>query len=50
MRYTLNMLIGAATSFKLVTPPDHEYFATGMAGDEDLGSDIIMKGDKFHYN
>merc|ERR1719453_2739663 len=25
-------------------------FATGMAGDEDLGQDIIMKGDKFHYN
>ena len=25
-------------------------FATGMNGDEDLGQDIIMKGDKFHYN
>ena len=24
-------------------------FATGMNGDEDLGQDIIMKGDKFHY-
>jgi len=21
-----------------------------MNGDEDLGQDIIMKGDKFHYN
>ena len=25
-------------------------FATGMNGDEDLGQDITMKGDKFHYN
>ena len=24
-------------------------FASGMNGDEDLGQDIIMKGDKFHY-
>merc|ERR1711937_723924 len=30
--------------------PDHEYFATGMNGDEDLGEDIIMKGEPFHYN
>merc|ERR1712086_265653 len=25
-------------------------FATGMNGDEDLGQDIIMKSDKYHYN
>ena len=25
-------------------------FATGMSGDEDLGQNIIMKGDKYHYN
>ena len=25
-------------------------FATGMNGDEDLGEDITMKGDKFHFN
>jgi hypothetical protein len=25
-------------------------FATGMNGDEDLGQDITMKGQKFHYN
>ncbi len=25
-------------------------FATGMNGDEDLGEDITMKGDHFHYN
>ena len=24
-------------------------FATGMNGDEDLGEDITMKGEKFHY-
>ena len=25
-------------------------FATGMNGDEDLGQDIIMKGEPYHYN
>merc|ERR1712166_907960 len=25
-------------------------FATGMNGDEDLNQNIIMKGDKYHYN
>ena len=25
-------------------------FATGMNGDEDLGEDITMKGNKFHFN
>jgi len=24
-------------------------WATGMNGDEDLGQDITMKGQKFHY-
>merc|ERR1719326_676859 len=31
-------------------PSDVELFATGMNGDEDLGQDITMKGEKFHYN
>ena len=31
-------------------PGNAKLFATGMNGDEDLGQDIIMKGDKFHYN
>ena len=31
-------------------PGNSALFATGMNGDEDLGQDIIMKGDKFHYN
>merc|ERR1712188_77215 len=30
-------------------PSDAELFATGMNGDEDLGQDITMKGEKFHY-
>jgi hypothetical protein len=30
-------------------PSNHMLFATGMNGDEDLGEDITMKGDKFHY-
>ena len=29
---------------------DDKLFATGMNGDEDLGQNIIMKGDKYHYN
>merc|ERR1719434_492175 len=32
------------------TPPNHELFATVMNGDEDLGEDIIMKGEPYHYN
>ena len=31
-------------------PVNASLFATGMNGDEDLGQDIIMKGDKYHYN
>ena len=29
--------------------PSAELFATGMVGDEDLGQDITMKGQPFHY-
>ena len=29
--------------------PSHQYFATGMNGDEDLGEDIQMKGEPFHF-
>jgi len=29
--------------------PNKQLFATGMNGDEDLGQDITMKGEKFHY-
>ena len=30
--------------------PDNQFFATGMNGDEDLGEDIIMKGEPYHYH
>ena len=30
-------------------PADTQLWAVGMNGDEDLGQDIIMKGQKFHY-
>merc|ERR1712127_950692 len=30
-------------------PANNELFATGMNGDEDLGEDITVKGDKFHF-
>ena len=51
MKYSVLAIIGAVNTHRLITSPkERNYFATGMAGDEDLGSDIIMKGDKFHYN
>ena len=31
-------------------PSNNMLFATGMNGDEDLGEDITMKGNKFHFN
>merc|ERR1711998_121449 len=31
-------------------PKSINLFATGMSVDEDLGQNIIMKGDKYHYN
>ena len=43
--FVLVALLGAANSYKL-----HHRFATGMNGDEDLGQNIIMKGDKYHYH
>jgi hypothetical protein len=43
--FALVALLGATSSFKL-----NHRFATGMNGDEDLGQNIIMKGDKYHYN
>jgi hypothetical protein len=42
--FALVALLGVASSFKL-----NKKFATGMNGDEDLGQNIIMKGDKYHY-
>ena len=47
MKYALVLaiLFAGAQGYKLSGT-----FATGMNGDEDLGEDITMKGDKFHYN
>merc|ERR1711939_338358 len=30
--------------------PNNQLFATGNNGDEDLGEDIIMKGEPYHYS
>jgi hypothetical protein len=38
--FVLALFLGNASAIR---------FATGMNGDEDLGEDITMKGDKFHY-
>jgi len=42
--------VSAGISGVTCGPSDAELFATGMNGDEDLGQDITMKGEKFHYN
>ena len=43
--FTIAVLFGFCDAIQIT-----KRFATGMNGDEDLGQDIIMKGDKFHYN
>ena len=43
---SLVLLLIGASAHKL---SKRSTFASGMAGDEDLATDIIMKGDKFHY-
>ena len=58
MKYTaLVALLGSASALAcsenvrgVTCVPNAELFATGMNGDEDLGEDITMKGEKFHYN
>jgi hypothetical protein len=39
------LFLGTASTVSI-----NENFATGMNGDEDMGEDITMKGDKFHFN
>ena len=39
------LFAGSSNSVKL-----NKKFATGMNGDEDLGEDIIMKGEPYHYH
>ena len=44
----LALFLGTSEA-KRLAPKSVTLFATGMNGDEDLGQDIEMKGDKFHY-
>ena len=46
--YVIAMFLGTSQAF-IETPESNSYFATGMNGDEDLGEDITMKGNKFHF-
>ena len=46
--YVIALLLGTSKAF-IETPESNQYFATGMNGDEDLGEDITMKGNKFHF-
>ena len=45
-QFVLALFLGVTSAH---APQSVNYFATGMNGDEDLGEDITMKGDKFHY-
>ena len=47
--YVIALFLGTSKAF-IETPESRQYFATGMNGDEDLGEDITMKGNKFHFN
>jgi energy-coupling factor transporter ATP-binding protein EcfA2 len=42
--YVLALFLGTSSAAQLTNS-----FATGMNGDEDMGEDITMKGDKFHF-
>jgi len=42
--YVLALFLGTSSATQV-----SQGFATGMNGDEDLGEDITMKGDKFHF-
>ena len=46
----LSSCLSAGIDGVTCTPSDNMLFATGMNGDEDLGEDIIMKGEPYHYN
>merc|ERR1712010_334899 len=47
---TTSACVAAGVAGVTCGPADEQYFATGMNGDEDLGQDIIMKGEKLDYN
>ena len=43
------LFLGTSSAIRRA-PKSINLFATGTSGDEDLNQNIIMKGDKFHYN
>jgi len=45
----INACIDAGVPGVSCDVPNHNLFATGMNGDEDLGEDIQMKGEPFHF-
>jgi hypothetical protein len=47
--YVIALFLGTSQAF-IDVPASNNLFATGMNGDEDLGEDITMKGNKFHFN
>ena len=42
MKIAIAVCMGCASAFRL-------NYAAGMNGDEDLGDNTLIKGDKFHY-
>jgi hypothetical protein len=42
-QYVLALFLGTSSAF-IDAPASNNLFATGMNGDEDLGTDITMKG------
>ena len=57
MKYSvIAVLLGSVSASACTDSPvsgiicENMLFATGMNGDEDLGEDITMKGNKFHFN
>ena len=49
MKYSVIVALFLGSTIARNSPKSVSLFATGMNGDEDLGEDITMKGDKFHY-
>jgi len=46
----VNACINSGAQGVTCIPANSQLFATGMNGDEDLGEDIIMKGEPYHYH
>merc|ERR1711937_523729 len=46
----VNACVNSGAAGVTCIPANSQLFATGMNGDEDLGEDIIMKGEPYHYH